>query len=79
MAKVSRADGESFLAGVEQVPVPTLTPGDIVIIDNLGRHKGKAACRAIRSAGSLYRHAGLPSISSPSDAGTGSESFRNKR
>jgi transposase len=44
-------NGESFRAYVEQVLVPTLKPGDIVIIDNLGSHKGKAVRRAIRSAG----------------------------
>ena len=31
--------------------MPTLKPGDIVIIDNLGSHKGKAVRRAIRNAG----------------------------
>ena len=44
-------NGETFLAYVEQVLVPTLRPGDIVIIDNLGSHKGKAVRRAIRAAG----------------------------
>ncbi len=44
-------DGESFRAYVEQVLVPTLKPGDIVIFDNLGSHKGKAVRDAIRSAG----------------------------
>jgi transposase len=44
-------NGESFLAYVEQVLVPVLKPGDIVIIDNLGSHKGKAVRRAIRAAG----------------------------
>ncbi len=44
-------DGESFRAYVEQVLVPTLQPGDIVIFDNLGSHKGKAVRRAIREAG----------------------------
>jgi transposase len=44
-------NGQSFLAYVEQLLVPTLSPGDIVIIDNLGSHKGKAARRAIRAAG----------------------------
>jgi transposase len=43
-------NGESFLAYIEQVLVPTLGPGDIVIIDNLGSHKGKAVRRAIRAA-----------------------------
>ena len=44
-------NGERFLAYVEQVLVPTLQPGDIVVMDNLGSHKGKAVRRAIRNAG----------------------------
>ena len=44
-------NGIGFLAYVEQVLVPTLRPGDIVIIDNLGSHKGKVVRRAIRAAG----------------------------
>ena len=44
-------NGESFLAYVEQVLVPALKLGDIVVIDNLGSHKGKAVRRAIRAAG----------------------------
>jgi transposase len=44
-------NGESFRAYVEQVLVPTLRPGDIVVIDNLGSHKGKAVRQAIRAAG----------------------------
>jgi transposase len=36
---------------VRQVLVPTLAKGDIVILDNLGSHKGKAARRAIRNVG----------------------------
>jgi transposase len=44
-------NGQSFLAYVEQFLVPTLTPGDIVIMDNLGSHKGHAVRCAIRSAG----------------------------
>jgi transposase len=44
-------NGTSFLAYVEQILVPALKPGDIVIIDNLGSHKGKAVRRAIRAAG----------------------------
>lgn len=30
---------------------PTLKPGDIVVMDNLGSHKGKAIRAAIRAAG----------------------------
>jgi transposase len=44
-------NGERFLLYVEKVLVPTLKPGDIVIMDNLGSHKGKAVRRAIRAAG----------------------------
>ena len=44
-------NGESFLAYIEQVLVPTLRPGDIVVMDNLGSHKGKAVRRAIRVVG----------------------------
>ena len=44
-------DGETFLAYIEQILIPTLRPGDIVIIDNLGSHKGKAVRTAIRAAG----------------------------
>lgn len=34
-------NGEWFRAYVEQVLVPTLKPGDVVVMDNLGSHKGK--------------------------------------
>jgi transposase len=44
-------NGASFLAYVEQFLIPTLRPGDIVIMDNLGSHKGKAVRRAIRAIG----------------------------
>ena len=36
---------------VERVLVPTLRPGDIVIMDNLGSHKSKAVRQAIRAVG----------------------------
>jgi transposase len=44
-------DARSFQAYVEQFLVPTLRPGDIVIMDNLGSHKGPPIRRAIRAAG----------------------------
>jgi len=44
-------NGTSFTAWVEQFLVPTLKPGDIVIMDNLGSHKGQAVRNAIRAAG----------------------------
>ena len=43
-------DGDSFKTYVEQVLVPTLKPGDIVIMDNLGSHKGQDVRKAIRGA-----------------------------
>lgn len=44
-------NGEVFRAYVEQVLVPTLRPGDIVVMDNLGSHKGKAVRAMIQKAG----------------------------
>jgi transposase len=43
-------NGLSFRAYVEQFLVPTLSPGDVVIMDNLGSHKGPAIRRLIRGA-----------------------------
>ena len=40
-----------FLAYVLQVLVPTLRPGDIVILDNLAAHKGAAVRQAIEAVG----------------------------
>ena len=44
-------NGCLFLAWVEQCLAPTLRPGDIVVLDNLGSHKGIEVRRAIRAAG----------------------------
>ena len=44
-------DGDSFRLYVERVLVPTLRPGDIVVMDNLGSHKSAAVRQAIRAAG----------------------------
>jgi len=44
-------NGERFRLYVETVLVPTLKPGDIVVMDNLGSHKSKAVRAAIRGAG----------------------------
>lgn len=43
-------NGATFTAWVEQCLVPTLKPGDVVVMDNLGSHKGKAVRQAIRRA-----------------------------
>jgi len=48
-------NGQSFTAYVEQVLVPTLRRGDIIVLDNLGSHKGKRARQAIERAGAEIR------------------------
>jgi len=44
-------NGEIFRAYVEQVLAPTLAPGDIVIMDNLGCHKVAGVRQAIEAQG----------------------------
>jgi transposase len=44
-------NGELFTLYVEKILAPTLVKGDVVILDNLGSHKGRAARRAVRQAG----------------------------
>jgi len=44
-------NGESFRIYVETELVPTLKPGDIVVMDNLGSHKSRAVRQAIRAVG----------------------------
>lgn len=41
----------TFLAYVRRFLLPTLRPGDVVVMDNLGSHKGKAVRQAIRGVG----------------------------
>src|SRR3546814_9436154 len=53
--------GRAFLAYVEQVLVPTLRPGDIVVVDNLPAHKPAAARQAIERTGAELRF--LPAYS----------------
>jgi transposase len=44
-------NGLSFLAYVEQILLPTLSAGDVVIMDNLASHKRRAIRQAIRAVG----------------------------
>jgi len=44
-------NGQWFQAYVDQVLVPTLRKGDIVVMDNLGSHKGAGVRKAIEAAG----------------------------
>ena len=48
-------NGRSFLTYVERVLVPDLRPGDIVVMDNLGSHKGPGVQAAIEAAGASLR------------------------
>jgi transposase len=50
-----RINGARFRAYVEQLLVPTLSAGDIVIIDNLGSHKAQP----VRQLVTRRRHAVL--------------------
>jgi putative transposase len=60
-------NGVSFTDNVEQFLIPTLRPGDVVILDNLGSHKGKAVRRTIRAAGArlLFLPAYSPDLNPP--------------
>ncbi|HET6320875.1 MAG TPA: IS630 family transposase [Hyphomicrobium sp.] len=49
-------DGQAFLAYVEQVLVPTLRPGDVVVLDNLPAHKPAAVRAAVEAAGAELRY-----------------------
>ena len=44
-------NGSAFAAYVEQFLAPTLRPGDVVVMDNLGAHKGAGVEEAIRVMG----------------------------
>jgi transposase len=44
-------NGELFGVYIEKVLAPVLAEGDIVVLDNLGSHKGKPARAAIRAKG----------------------------
>ena len=49
-------NGRSFQTYVDRVLVPDLRPGDIVIMDNLGSHKGPGVQAAIEAAGATVRY-----------------------
>jgi len=48
-------DNPTFLAYVEQVLVPTLRPGDVVVLDNLAMHKQPEVQAAIERVGARLR------------------------
>ena len=49
-------NGEIFRAYVEQFLAPTLSPGDIVVMDNLPAHKVKGVAEAITARGAELRY-----------------------
>jgi transposase len=49
-------DTEAFVAYVEQVLVPSLPQGAIVVMDNLGAHQSPAIKRALEKAGAELRY-----------------------
>ena len=52
---MDRSTTPRFLAYVEQVLVPTLRPGDVVVLDNLAAHKQPEVRAAIEQAGAHLR------------------------
>jgi transposase len=48
-------DNPTFLAYVEQVLVPTLHPGNVVVLDNLALHKQPGVRTAIEAVGAQLR------------------------
>jgi transposase len=50
MAVNAATDAEVFRSYVEQVLVPTLRPGDLVVLDNLAPHKSEETLALIRAA-----------------------------
>jgi transposase len=51
MALEGTTDTESFRAYVQAVLVPTLRPGDLVVMDNLSPHKSDPTLTLITQAG----------------------------
>jgi transposase len=49
-------NGPAFLAYVRQVLAPSLAPGDIVVLDNLGAHKVSGVRAAIEAVGATLRY-----------------------
>jgi hypothetical protein len=56
----SPMNGHTFRAWVEQMLVPVLRPGDVVVLDNHGSHKVSGIAEAIQAAGAQLPY--LPPI-----------------
>ena len=66
----------AFQAYVEQVLVPTLHRGEVVIMDNLPAHKGGEVRRAIEAAGAYLRYLPRPTHPTSTRSRTPSPSSR---
>ena len=49
-------NGDAFAASPEQVPGPTLAPGDVVVLDNLPAHKGAGLAATVEARGARLRY-----------------------
>ncbi|HEX4940031.1 MAG TPA: IS630 family transposase [Candidatus Kapabacteria bacterium] len=49
-------NGQSFRTWLQQVLIPALQPGDMVVLDNLGAHKVTGIAAAIEAAGAQLRY-----------------------
>ena len=47
-------NGEMFDLYVETQLVPTLAPGDVIILDNLSSHKSPKAAKAMKAVGAWF-------------------------
>lgn len=47
-------NGDSFAGFCQWLLVPSLQPGDLVVLDNLSSHKSLAATRAVEAAGARF-------------------------
>lgn len=47
-------NAEMFALYIETQPVPTLRPGDVVIMDNLSSHKSSGAATSLRGMGAWF-------------------------
>jgi transposase len=55
MSLPGSTDGEAFTLYIEHILVPTLVPGDVVVMDNLSAHKRKSVRDAIEKCGAELR------------------------
>ena len=64
--------GQAFRAYVEQALVPALSPGDVVVLDNLTAHKVAGVREAITAVGASMLHLPLPAFAGAGLYGVGS-------